>query len=38
MPVTKIRNIMGDHPVLVDVRGMIKRADAELNGIYYQCL
>jgi UDPglucose 6-dehydrogenase/UDP-N-acetyl-D-galactosamine dehydrogenase len=38
MPVVKLRNIMGDHPVLVDVRGMIKRADAERNGIYYQCL
>jgi UDPglucose 6-dehydrogenase/UDP-N-acetyl-D-galactosamine dehydrogenase len=38
MSVTEIRNIMGEDPVLVDVRGMIRRADAEANNIYYQSL
>jgi UDPglucose 6-dehydrogenase/UDP-N-acetyl-D-galactosamine dehydrogenase len=38
MSVTEIRNIMGENPVLVDVRGMIRRADAEANNIYYQSL
>lgn len=38
MSVAAIRNIMGEDPVLVDVRGMIKRADAEANNINYQSL
>jgi UDP-N-acetyl-D-galactosamine dehydrogenase len=38
MSITEIRNVMGDDPVLVDVRGMIKRSEAEANNIYYQSL
>ncbi len=38
MSVAEIRDIMGETPVLVDVRGMIKRAEAEADGIYYQSL
>jgi UDPglucose 6-dehydrogenase/UDP-N-acetyl-D-galactosamine dehydrogenase len=38
MSVDGIRNILGENPVLVDVRGMIKRAEAEANNIYYQSL
>jgi UDP-N-acetyl-D-galactosamine dehydrogenase len=38
MSVARIRNIMGEDPILVDVRGMIRRAEAEANKIYYQCL
>jgi UDP-N-acetyl-D-glucosamine/UDP-N-acetyl-D-galactosamine dehydrogenase len=38
MSVAEIRNIMGKDPVLVDVRGMIRRADAEANDICYQSL
>jgi len=38
MSVARIRRLMGDHPVLVDVRGMFKRNDAESKGISYQCL
>jgi UDPglucose 6-dehydrogenase/UDP-N-acetyl-D-galactosamine dehydrogenase len=38
MSVAEIRNIMGEDPVLVDVRGMIKRTDAEANNINYQSL
>jgi UDP-N-acetyl-D-galactosamine dehydrogenase len=35
MSVAEIRNIMEEDPVLVDVRGMIKRSEAEANNIYY---
>jgi UDP-N-acetyl-D-galactosamine dehydrogenase len=38
MSVAEIRNIMGEDPVLVDVRGMLDRADAEAKNIYYQSL
>jgi UDPglucose 6-dehydrogenase/UDP-N-acetyl-D-galactosamine dehydrogenase len=38
MQVGDVRNIMGDRPVLIDVRSMIKRADAEREGMYYECL
>lgn len=38
MSVAEIRNIMGEDPVLVDVRGMIKRTEAEARNIYYQSL
>ena len=38
LSVARIRKFMGKNPVLVDVRGMIKRADAEANNIYYQSL
>jgi UDPglucose 6-dehydrogenase/UDP-N-acetyl-D-galactosamine dehydrogenase len=38
MSVAEIRNIMGEDPVLVDVRGMVDRADAEERNIYYQSL
>jgi UDPglucose 6-dehydrogenase/UDP-N-acetyl-D-galactosamine dehydrogenase len=38
LSVAGIRKFMGKNPVLVDVRGMIKRADAEANNIYYQSL
>jgi UDPglucose 6-dehydrogenase/UDP-N-acetyl-D-galactosamine dehydrogenase len=38
MSVAEIRNIMGEDPVLVDVRGIIKRTDAEANNINYQSL
>jgi len=38
LQVSELKSLMGNHPVLIDVRGMIKRADAESEGIYYQCL
>jgi len=34
MTVEKIRSLMNDHPVLVDVRGMVGRDTAEKAGIY----
>lgn len=38
MTIQEIRGLMEDHPVLVDVRGMVDRADAEQEGMYYQRL
>jgi len=38
MSVEKIRIIMCEKPVLIDVRGMIDRIAAEENGIYYRGL
>jgi len=38
MPVQKIRSLMNDHPVLIDVRGMFSIRDAERLGIYYRRL
>jgi UDP-N-acetyl-D-glucosamine/UDP-N-acetyl-D-galactosamine dehydrogenase len=38
MTLEKIRGLMSDKPVLVDVRGMIEREKAEEMGIYYQRL
>jgi UDPglucose 6-dehydrogenase/UDP-N-acetyl-D-galactosamine dehydrogenase len=38
LSVAGIRKFMVKNPVLVDVRGMIKRAEAEANNIYYQSL
>ncbi|MEI7856626.1 MAG: nucleotide sugar dehydrogenase [Methanomicrobiales archaeon] len=35
MNIDRICNLMNDHPVLVDVRGMIDRTIAEENGISY---
>jgi UDP-N-acetyl-D-glucosamine/UDP-N-acetyl-D-galactosamine dehydrogenase len=38
MPVDRIRKIMNDKPVLVDVRRMIEPAAAEKAGMYYRTL
>ena len=38
MPFKKIRDLMNDKPVLVDVRGMIDQDVAEKNGIHYRKL
>ena len=38
MPVGKIRGLMNDHPVLIDVRGMIPGRSAGKEGMYYKKL
>jgi UDP-N-acetyl-D-galactosamine dehydrogenase len=38
MPVEKIRELMNDHPVLIDVRGMIEESSVGLKRFYYQKL
>jgi UDPglucose 6-dehydrogenase/UDP-N-acetyl-D-galactosamine dehydrogenase len=38
MPVEKIRGLMKDHPVLIDVRGMVDGAGASKLGMYYRKL
>jgi UDPglucose 6-dehydrogenase/UDP-N-acetyl-D-galactosamine dehydrogenase len=38
MTVEKIRSLMNDHPVLVDVRGIVGRAIAEKQKIHYRQL
>jgi hypothetical protein len=38
MSVEKIRELMNDHPVLIDVRGMVGGNLAERNGMYYRKL
>jgi UDP-N-acetyl-D-galactosamine dehydrogenase len=38
MPAEKIRSLMDDHPVLVDVRGMVDRDAAEKLGMFYRKL
>jgi UDP-N-acetyl-D-galactosamine dehydrogenase len=38
MPVKDIRFMMNDHPVLIDVRGMIDKNQAEKSGMYYKKL
>ncbi|MCK9593140.1 MAG: UDP binding domain-containing protein [Methanoregula sp.] len=38
MSVEKIRSLMDDHPVLVDVRGMVDRDAAEKAGMFYRKL
>ncbi|MCK9631786.1 MAG: nucleotide sugar dehydrogenase [Methanoregula sp.] len=38
MPVEKIRGLMKDHPVLIDVRGMVDRDGAEKRGMCYRKL
>jgi UDP-N-acetyl-D-glucosamine/UDP-N-acetyl-D-galactosamine dehydrogenase len=38
MTIKKIRTIMNDHPVLIDVRGMVDQNIAENLGIYYKKL
>jgi UDP-N-acetyl-D-galactosamine dehydrogenase len=38
MPVKDIRSMMNDHPVLIDVRGMIDKDQAEKSGMYYKKL
>lgn len=38
MAVEKIRALMNDNPVLVDVRGMVDQDLAEKAGIYYRKL
>jgi len=38
MSFAQIRNLMADHPVLIDVRGMADRTAAEKNGVYYRKL
>lgn len=38
MPVEKIRGLMNDHPVLIDVRGMVDIGSAKKAGMYYRKL
>ena len=38
MPVEKIRGLMKDHPVLIDVRGMVSGIGADKAGMYYRKL
>ena len=38
MPVGKIRGLMKDHPVLIDVRGMVSGIDVDKAGMYYRKL
>jgi UDPglucose 6-dehydrogenase/UDP-N-acetyl-D-galactosamine dehydrogenase len=38
MPVRKIRGLMNDHPVLIDVRGMVNDRSADTVGMYYRKL
>ena len=38
MTIEKIRSFMNDHPVLVDVRGMVDLNAAYQNGLYYRKL
>ncbi|MGD0534543.1 MAG: nucleotide sugar dehydrogenase [Methanoregula sp.] len=38
MGIDSIRKLMNKDPVLIDVRGMIKREDAEKLGVYYRRL
>jgi len=38
MPIQKIRSLMNDHPVLIDVRGMVDGIAAEKAGMYYRKL
>ena len=38
MSLQQIRRLMNDHPVLIDVRGMVDRVAAQKNGIYYRSL
>nr|WP_321352402.1 nucleotide sugar dehydrogenase [uncultured Methanoregula sp.] len=38
MCITDFNNFMNAHPVLVDVRGMVDKIDAEKNGFYYRKL
>lgn len=38
MSLSKIRGLMNDHPVLIDVRGMVDRDAAEKTGMYYRKL
>jgi len=38
MPVEKIRGLMNDHPVPIDVRGMVDIGSAKKAGMYYRKL
>jgi len=38
MQVHEIRSLMNDHPVLIDVRGMVDRVAAEKSGMFYRKL
>ena len=38
MQVYEIRSLMNDHPVLIDVRGIVDRDTAEKTGIFYRKL
>jgi len=38
MNLEEIRGLMHDHPVLIDVRGMLKSTEARKYGMYYQRL
>jgi UDP-N-acetyl-D-mannosaminuronate dehydrogenase len=38
MPIEKIRELMSDHPVLIDVRGMADWETAKTKGFYYRKL
>jgi UDP-N-acetyl-D-galactosamine dehydrogenase len=38
MPVEKIRELMNDHPVLIDVRGMVDGKTTKAQGFYYRKL
>jgi UDPglucose 6-dehydrogenase/UDP-N-acetyl-D-galactosamine dehydrogenase len=38
MTLDRMKGFMGQHPILIDVRGMFKRRDAEDMGFYYSTL
>jgi UDPglucose 6-dehydrogenase/UDP-N-acetyl-D-galactosamine dehydrogenase len=38
MGITEMCRFMNDHPVLIDVRGMVDQAAAERKGMYYRKL
>ena len=38
MTLAKLKGIMNDKPILIDVRGLFEPAKAEENGFYYQTL
>jgi hypothetical protein len=38
MPAEKIRSLMNDKPVLIDVRGMVDPSAAQKVGMYYRKL
>jgi hypothetical protein len=35
MGVSEVRGLLNDHPVLVDVKGIMDRGEAEEMGIWY---
>jgi len=38
MSIQDIRKLMNDHPVLIDVRGMVDQDSTDKNGMYYRKL